>query len=173
MKVRNIFIVFVLSGFWHGANWTFILWGALNAIYFLPLLLLNKNRQHLEVVAEGKNLPSFNEFLNMTTTFGLTLIAWIFFRATNVEHAVNYISEIFSDSLFSIPNFRGMTDALITIVFILFFLVIEWQGRDHQYAIARLGQGWTKTERWGFYYLLVIVVLLHTGKEQQFIYFQF
>ena len=69
MKVRNTFIIFIVSGFWHGANWTFIVWGALNAIYFLPLLLLNKNRTNTDTVAQGKYLPTFKEFFNMVNYF--------------------------------------------------------------------------------------------------------
>jgi D-alanyl-lipoteichoic acid acyltransferase DltB (MBOAT superfamily) len=75
MKVRNTFIIFIVSGFWHGANWTFIVWGALNAIYFLPLLLTNNNRNHLEIVAKGKYLPSAKEILLMLITFALTVFA--------------------------------------------------------------------------------------------------
>ena len=82
MKVRNTFAIFLVSGFWHGANWTFIIWGALNAIYFLPLLLTNNNRKNLGVVAEGKLLPSFRELFAMLITFILTVFAWIFFRYT-------------------------------------------------------------------------------------------
>lgn len=78
MKVRNTFIIFLLSGFWHGANWTFIAWGALNAMYFLPLLLTQNNRANLDIVAQGKNVPSFREFSSMLVTFGLTVFAWIF-----------------------------------------------------------------------------------------------
>ena len=87
MKVRNTFAIFLVSGFWHGANWTFIIWGALNAIYFLPLLLTNNNRKNLGVVAEGKLLPSLRELFAMLTTFRLTVFAWIFFRAENLSHA--------------------------------------------------------------------------------------
>ena len=95
MKVRNTFAIFLVSGFWHGANWTFIIWGALNAIYFLPLLLTNNNRKNLGVVAEGKLLPSIRELFAMLTTFTLTVFAWIFFRAENIGHAFSYIKEIF------------------------------------------------------------------------------
>lgn len=108
MKVRNTFIIFIVSGFWHGANWTFIVWGALNAIYFLPLLLTNNNRNNLETVAQGKLLPSIKELSFIFLTFGLTVFAWIFFRAENIGHAISYISEIFSSSLFTIPKFAGM-----------------------------------------------------------------
>ena len=105
MKVRNTFAIFIVSGFWHGANWTFIVWGALNAIYFLPLLLTNNNRNNLETVAQGKFFPSIKELSFMMLTFGLTVFAWIFFRANNIGHAISYISEILSPSLFSIPKF--------------------------------------------------------------------
>lgn len=173
MKVRNIFIIFIVSGFWHGANWTFIVWGALNAIYFLPLLLLNKNRKNTDLVAEGKSLPTIKEFSQMTLTFGLTVLAWVFFRAENIGHAVNYISEIFSPSLFTIPRFPGRYDALITIVLIVIFIVIEWYGRAGQYAIEKLSVKWKPAMRYALYYAIIISIFWFGGEEQQFIYFQF
>lgn len=117
MKVRNTFAIFLVSGFWHGANWTFIIWGALNAIYFLPLLLTNNNRNNLGVVGEGKLLPSFKELFGMLTTFTLTVFAWIFFRAENLNHAFGYIEGIFSKSIFEIPKFSGKSDSLIVLYF--------------------------------------------------------
>jgi len=84
---RNIFIIFVVSGFWHGANWTFLVWGALNAVYFLPLMLTNKNRSNTDTVAQNKYLPSTKETLQMGLTFLLTIIAWVFFRSESVGHA--------------------------------------------------------------------------------------
>jgi D-alanyl-lipoteichoic acid acyltransferase DltB (MBOAT superfamily) len=173
MKVRNTFIIFIVSGFWHGANWTFVIWGALNALYFLPLLLTKRNRQNLETVAEGGYLPSIKEFSNMALTFGLTVFAWIFFRADNIGHAINYLGEIFSTSLFTIPQFRNSTGAKTTIILILFFVFIEWFGREGQYAIAQLGDKWKKPIRWAFYYAIIVAIFWFGGKEQQFIYFQF
>ena len=105
MKVRNTFIIFLVSGFWHGANWTFVIWGALNAIYFLPLLLLNKNRQNIGVIAGDRFVPSSKELFQMILTFVLTVFSWIFFRANNVSHAINYIKGIFNKSLFEKRNF--------------------------------------------------------------------
>ncbi|MCP4438913.1 MAG: MBOAT family protein [Aureispira sp.] len=169
MRIRNTFIIFIVSGFWHGANWTFIVWGALNAIYFLPLLLFNKNRNNLGIVAEGKYLPSFREVWSMSITFGLTVIAWIFFRAANVGEALGYISEIFSLSLFSMPEVRPSNLLLLIAVFVL----IEWLGREREYAIEQLLLSKPKLLRWSFYLILILFVFLFQGKQQTFIYFQF
>ena len=173
MKVRNTFAIFLVSGFWHGANWTFIIWGALNAIYFLPLLLTNNNRKNLGVVAEGKTLPSFKDIIAMLTTFALIVFSWIFFRADNVDHAFNYISKIFSTSLLEIPIFPGIDKSLIIIILIIIFVLVEWQGRETQYAIKKLGLKWRPQLRYALYYSIIVAIFWYSGKEQQFIYFQF
>lgn len=173
MKVRNTFVIFVVSGFWHGANWTFIVWGALNAIYFLPLLLTNRNRNNLGIVAQGKYLPSLKETGNMLLTFSLTVFAWIFFRAENIGHAMNYVSEIFSLSLFSLPNFEGKRKALTIIILVTFFVFIEWLGREQQYAIANLGRIEKTPIRYAIYYGLILAIIFLIGDGQKFIYFQF
>ncbi len=174
MKVRNTFIIFIVSGFWHGANWTFIVWGALNAIYFLPLMLTNNNRNHLEIVAKGKYFPSLRELFLMLITFGLTVIAWIFFRAESIAHAVNYISEIFSPSLISIPRFSGRGGALTVILLVFGFVIIEWFGREQQYAIARLGLKYGRFVRWAMYaFLIFLTGIFMRSEETPFIYFQF
>ncbi|MCG7859047.1 MBOAT family protein, partial [Flavihumibacter sediminis] len=103
MKLRNTFIIFLVSGFWHGANWTFIFWGFLHAIYYIPLLLSNNNRSNLEIVAKSRILPSFKEVTQIIGTFALVCFAWIFFRANNIQHAFEYIYGIFNRSFFSIP----------------------------------------------------------------------
>ncbi|WP_052592227.1 MBOAT family protein [Aureispira sp. CCB-QB1] len=169
MKVRNTFIIFLVSGFWHGANWTYIVWGLLNAIYFLPLLLTNNNRNNLEMVAQGRWLPSAKEVLGMLTTFALTVLAWIFFRASSIEHAFSYIAGLCSVSLLTIPEVKPIT----TIVMVLIFLVIEWGGREGAYALEKLGLKWQRPLRLLFYYVLGLTVLLFSGQRQEFIYFQF
>ena len=172
-KVRNTFIIFLVSGFWHGANWTFIIWGLLNAIYFLPLLLTNNNRQNLDIVAKGKWFPSLRECHSMLLTFSLTVIAWIFFRAENLSHAWSYISELFSWSLFSTPHFLGRTKVIQLFLIIIGFVIIEWVGRTEKYAIATLGLTWNQMFRHGFYFLLMLLIFFFSGQEQAFIYFQF
>jgi D-alanyl-lipoteichoic acid acyltransferase DltB (MBOAT superfamily) len=168
MKIRNTFIIFIVSGFWHGANWTFIVWGALNALYFLPLLLLNKNRVNTDIVAEDQYLPSIKEFGQIVFTFFLTLVAWVFFRADNVTHAFSYLQHMFTTSLFS--RFEIFPSIILSLVF--FFMVIEWFGRTNKYAIEEV-DFMKRPLRWSFYILLVILLFSFTGEEQQFIYFQF
>jgi hypothetical protein len=174
-KVRNTFIIFLVSGFWHGANWTFIIWGLLNALYIMPSIIFNTNRNNLDIVAQGKYLPSVKELLQIGLTFGLTVFAWIFFRAENVAHALIYISEIFSRSLFTVPIklIKSGHLTMILILLVFFFIIIEWLGRQQQYAIAVIANSWPKAIRYVFYYLLIIGILWFSGKEQQFIYFQF
>ena len=171
MKVRNTFIIFLVSGFWHGASWNFLVWGALNAVYFLPLLLLNKNRSNLDSVAQGRYLPSIKEFLSMLVTFCMTVFAWIFFRAKSISLALSYISGIFSRSIFSAPELTR--DASISLALIVIFLLVEWLGREQQYAIARAGLNWPKPVRWALYYGILLAIFYFAGSEQQFIYFQF
>jgi alginate O-acetyltransferase complex protein AlgI len=169
MSIRNTFIIFVVSGFWHGANWTFIAWGALNAIYFLPLLLTKRNRTNMGIVAEGRFLPSGRELFGMVVTFTLTVFAWIFFRAENIGHAMSFIAEIFSTSLLAAPEVLPYRELGL----IVLFLLIEWIGREDEYAIARIGIKWPRISKWAFYYFLVGAIIVLGDKKQAFIYFQF
>jgi alginate O-acetyltransferase complex protein AlgI len=173
MKVKNTFIIFLVSGFWHGANWTFIVWGALNAFYFLPSLLLKNNRNYLDSVAKGKLLPTMKEFFQISITFGFTVFAWIFFRAENMHHALNYVSKIFSSSLFSNPYFPGIGLAISTICLTIGFVIVEWIGRESQYATQNFMFNWPRPVRWTAYGAIVICIIVFSGGEQQFIYFQF
>ena len=173
MKVRNTFLIFIVSGFWHGANWTFIAWGTLHAIYFLPLLLTNKNRNNLEIVAQGNYLPTARELLQMLSTFTLTVFAWIIFRTNDITHAFHYISEIFSASILKAPKLTDSKEAIITMLLVFIFIFIEWLGRESQFALEHLGLKWKRPLRHALYYTIIIALFWCNGKEQQFIYFQF
>jgi len=173
MRVKNTFIIFLVSGFWHGANWTFIVWGFLNALYIMPSIIFNTNRNNLEIVAKGKHLPSFKEFLAICLTFGLTVSAWVFFRAENVAHALSIFSKILSTSFFKIPYFEDGTKSIPTILFIILFVIIEWLGREQQYAIAHLGVKWKRPLRLAMYYSMIIAIIWFGGQANEFIYFQF
>lgn len=174
MKIRNTFIIFIVSGFWHGANWTYIIWGALNAVYFLPLLLTNNNRNNLEIVAKGRILPSIREFSGIVITFALTVFAWIFFRAETVGDAIGYIAGIFSRSIISMPYLGDIRSAAATIILVIAFIFVEWNGRENNYAIEKFGITWRKPFRWAFYCFMVFVIgMFMQTKETPFVYFQF
>jgi len=175
-KIRNIFIIFIVSGFWHGASWTFIVWGAINALYFLPLFLLKKNRVNLNVAGEGRLFPSIYEFFNITLTFTLTIFAWIFFRAESVSQALSFITHIFTNFHFEIPNILSVGKFHLlscTMVLILIFTAIEWQGREGKYAIERHISNWNIGIKWAFYYFIILAIFIYNKNEQEFIYFQF
>ena len=171
MKVRNTFIIFLVSGFWHGANWTFIVWGGLNALYFLPLLLLKRNRANLGVVAEGRMLPNLRELWQMGTTFLLTVLAWVFFRAESIIIALSFLKGIISQGLLQIPNFGGRTQAAITALFVIGLLVVEWMNRGKDHSLMMLPK--SKTVRYILYYVIVFEIIFNSGSKQEFIYFQF
>ncbi|MDB5123347.1 MAG: hypothetical protein JWP94_1476 [Mucilaginibacter sp.] len=168
-KTRNIFIVFIASALWHGANWTFIAWGLLNAIYIMPSIFLKTNRNNLEIVAKGKILPTFKETLAMVVTFGLIVFSWIFFRAESIGAAFKFISKILSFSLFSIPAVvpKGI------IIFIPILFMVEWAGREHSHALECFGNKGPRLIRLAVYYLLIFVIFYYAGPSQNFIYFQF
>ncbi len=177
-QVKNTFIIFLVSGFWHGANWTFIVWGALNALYFLPVMLLNKNREHLEIVAMGKLVPKFSEFVAMLTTFSLTVFAWIFFRAENLGHAFSYLKKMFSGLLLKSEyvaafNFIFWKVGFVLPVLVLLFFGIEWVGRERNFALKTTAINWPKPLRWTLFSMLLLTILYYAGNEQEFIYFQF
>jgi hypothetical protein len=125
----------------------------------------------LEIVAKGKTLPSIREVFAMTSTFLMVVFGWIFFRANDMNHALNVIKGIFNVSLFESP--RLQESAYLTIFFITFCMIIEWIGRESQYGLERFGLNWYAPLRWLFYAILIACILVLSGVEQHFIYFQF
>ena len=177
MQVRNTLIIFLVSGFWHGANWTFIAWGAYHAVLFLPLLLTNTNRKNRDNIAEGRIFPSAKEAFQIVATFSLVVVGWVFFRADNFAHALDYLSNMFSMSLFSIPEFPNKKHAIKTLALVFSFVCAEWLGRNQQFALERLGRLPSTlpihVAKYAIYYGLIFLILCFIGKEQTFIYFQF
>ena len=165
-QLRNVFAIFLVSGFWHGANWTFIAWGGLNALFFLPLLLTNRNRNNLDELAPNRTFPKFKEILQIVFTFGLTTFAWIFFRAETITDAMAYIQQIFDLSNF-IPNVIRHKKVLPLLVL---FVILEWFSRNQEYVIVL-----DKKYRKVFYLLFAFMILYYSSVEEKssFIYFQF
>lgn len=168
-RVRNTMVIFILSGFWHGANWTFICWGTLNAAYFIPLLIADRNRRNLDTVAAGSLLPNLREAWGMTTTFLLTVLAWVFFRAEDMDAAVTHIGGILSPTLFTVPAVRPFD--VFTII--LFLVAAEWASRTLRHPLELLNRVPWRSARWAVYYGLLAAIIAFGGKEQEFIYFQF
>jgi D-alanyl-lipoteichoic acid acyltransferase DltB (MBOAT superfamily) len=165
--VRNTWIIFLVSGFWHGANWTFVAWGAYHALLFMPLLLLGRNRQYTDIVAKNRVFPTFKEILSMLSTFVLVVVGWIIFRAENIHQAFDYISSICSSSLFSLP-----TMATKALMFSTILIIVEWFGRKNQYAIEKIPVKNTAL-RWSIYFIILILIFYYSGEQNAFIYFQF
>jgi len=172
--IRNTFVIFIVSGFWHGANWTFIFWGSLNALYFLPLLLAKKNRKHLNIVANNSIFPTFKECTQIAFTFSLTVFAWIFFRAQSLSHAIQYIKQLFSLSLFAKPSFPGIHNSLIITGLVMFMLLLEWRGRRYAFPLSGVLLPSSSIVRWSLYsFLIFLIGMFALTKETPFIYFQF
>lgn len=170
LTMRNTLIIFLVSGLWHGANWTFVVWGAFHALLFLPLMLLGRNRRHTDVVAEGRILPSWRETLSMAGTFACVVVGWIIFRADSVGMAVGYIVRMVTEFR---PVFPEHDTAPLIYIAVLF--VAEWVQRDRQFAlqIDRCGVFRHRAVRWLLYYGVFISTFLLAGQQEDFIYFQF
>ncbi len=163
--VRNTFIIFLVSGFWHGANWTFIVWGAFHAFLFLPLILRGKNRKYTDNVATNRMMPTFKELVQISFTFLLAALGWIIFRSDNISQTVQIFSSIFSTSLFQMPVLSK------TFIFVLVMLVVEWINRDKEHPFQINIK--SKLLRYVIYYAVMLTIVIFSGNQETFIYFQF
>ena len=174
--IRNTFIIFLLSGFWHGANWTFIAWGAYHALLFLPLILLGKNRKYTDQVAEGRLLPTWKECGQMLLTFALVVLGWIIFRAPHMPTLFHYLEGMLQwGTLRASYRFFLPDENLVwpTNIFILLMLAVEWFQRNKQHGLE---MSTTNKHNWFhivLYYTLAALIIAYAGEEQAFIYFQF
>ena len=167
--VRNTFVIFLLSGFWHGANWTFIAWGAYHALLFLPLILMGKNRKYRNTVAEDRILPTLKETGQMLLTFILVVIGWIIFRADSIGQAFDYMRYICTSSLFTHPDASGVSGFSVAICIML---IVEWLQRlkMHAFDLSGIKNGIIK---YAFYFITVFFIFALGGHSENFIYFQF
>ena len=180
IAIRNTFIIFLLSGLWHGANWTFVLWGAYHALLFVPLLLLGKNRRYRDTVAtitlsdgaiKTKWLPSLKEAGQMLLTFALVVFGWIIFRATGLKSLATILTTICSDSLLSIPMLMHRQYYIPLAINITILLIVEWLNRTQAHGLKILPNN--PIIRTLIYYGIFLLMFFYTGKNETFIYFQF
>jgi len=166
---RNIFIIFIVSGFWHGANWTFIIWGVLNALYFIPIFLIKKNRKNLDTVAQGKTFPNFSELISVLITFFLVVIGWVFFRADNITIALKYIKKLFSFDFHNAVQYLSIERyAPELMILISIFIIVEWNSREKEHPF--FGK-WINLKL--VLTILGIITLGIYSDVTDFIYFQF
>jgi D-alanyl-lipoteichoic acid acyltransferase DltB (MBOAT superfamily) len=176
-KILNVFIIFVVSGFWHGANWTFIMWGLLNAIFVLPSLLTKSKNNSTEIVALHTKLPSFYESIQLFTTFSLVCLIFIVFRAPSITMSYNYYFTLFTDlfnksSIIGAYNYLYWEVGMILPCLILLLFLIEWVGRKRKSPLTILSKFNYKINFF-IYTFLIMLILFFSGKESDFIYFQF
>jgi alginate O-acetyltransferase complex protein AlgI len=169
--IRNTFIIFLVSGFWHGASWNFIAWGFIHACGFLPLLLLKQNRRYTtNVVAEGKFLPSLKEVFQMIFTFSFITVAWVFFRSAGIIKAIAFFNAIFVKSN---TNFFHNSFSIINIklsILISILILSDWFLRNNE---RELKMPENKNTRFIIYLVVIYIVIVSFQDEQSFIYFQF
>ena len=178
IAIRNTFVIFLLSGLWHGANWTFMLWGAYHALLFVPLLVMNKNRRYRDTVAtitmpdgtiKAKWLPSLKEAGQMLVTFALAVVGWIIFRATGMKTLMAWMTGICDSSLFSMPLM--IENSVMLFISICIMLLVEWINRNKEHGLQLAVR--YKWLRLLIYYVLIFWCIFNMGQEQTFIYFQF
>ena len=168
MKIRNTFIIFIVSGFWHGANWTYVVWGFINAIYFLPLLLSNSNRDNMDEIQLKFNFDSVKVIMSILYTFLLTCIAWIFFRAKTITDAVLYIKRIFSNRDFSFQFLENERYSYELVALIGLFVLVEWNNRNKVEPLSG------KRSLLKVTFAIAAIMVFGTFSDyKEFIYFQF
>lgn len=164
--IRNIFVIFLLSGLWHGANWTFITWGIYHGLLFIPLLLINKKKQPVQ--------SGLRSFISMLVTFGFVTLGWIIFRADTLSVAFDYIGDIFSGSLLKVPKVSGANNvtAMLSLVFIFLLLVVEWMNRNKTFGLD-IDNIRSSFVRYSIYAGILFVIYFFGADSSNFIYFQF
>ena len=168
-KIRNTIIVFLTSGLWHGANWTYVVWGAYHALLFVPLILTGDNKKYSGVVAEGRKLPSFKDSLQICSTFMLVVLGWIIFRSSDINQALGYIARLFDSSILSTPS--DPLTLLKLIIFCVILIIIEWIQRTKEHGLDLLIK--SPVLRFVIYFLVFFITVAGTGNPVTFIYFQF
>lgn len=170
-RIRNTFVVFMISGLWHGANWTFVFWGAFHAVLFLPLLLREKNRRYIDCVADDRILPSFNEFLRMICTFMLAVIGWAIFRASSATELGHWSSMMFNPSSWFSSAYAVPEKLPAALVAVGLMTIIEWFNRKELFGFSIYPSN--AFLRWLCYFVVASLIMLYTPGAQEFIYFQF
>ena len=160
---RNTMAIFLVSGLWHGANWTFVCWGAYHALLFLPYMLLGKTK-----VDSSLERMTMAKFVGITLTFCLVVIGWVIFRSSNITEALCYLTSMFSNGAVG-----DTSVSLVSYRFIAILLVVEWISRNFEQPFSMVHKIRFAAVRFAFYIIAVLLVLVFAAPSQGFIYFQF
>ena len=168
VTIRNTMIIFAVCGFWHGASWTFVVWGIYHGLLFIPLILTGGNKRYKGVICENSVLPSLREIGGVIMTFIAVMFGWILFRSETISQGAGYICGIFDASLFSIPGFINIKVLILTI----FMFIVEWHGRKHEFAfnVEAIRSAWVRR---GIYLFVLLLIFLFGRTSESFIYFNF
>ena len=170
--IRNVYVVWAISGLWHGAAWTFVCWGLFHATLLAVYNLLGINTKYKEVAAAGRTFPSIKELAQMSLTFLLAVIGWIIFRAESMGQAVDYFHAMVTNPFYKPTMLYGIR----YVAFAFLLLAVEWLQRDKQHALQISGDNiFTRNAavRYAFYIIFAMLSLGMAGTQSDFIYFQF
>ena len=169
--IRNVYIVWGISGLWHGANWTFVYWGFFHATLLAIYNIFGINTKYKNVVAYSRYLPNVKELFQMALTFVLAVIGWIIFRAESITQAVDYLNAMCCNQFFDASLLHGKVSLCLSFA----LLAIEWLQRGKQHALQFANNRFFNMRfiRWSLYIIIYIFIISFTGEGQTFIYFQF
>jgi len=176
-SIRNIFIIFLVSGLWHGANITFVIWGFAHSILYIPLFLVGNNRKY-DDVSFSKIKTNFKELYNIFFTFIAVMVSWVFFRSDTIVDSINYLKIMFGKTLLENPRNDLLQlsigpDIIIDTIILFLFILIEFIQKDKKSIFDIFSSNTHFIYRWTVYYLVLVTILLRYNDGNNFIYFQF
>ena len=172
-SVRNLLAVFLISGFWHGANWTYVAWGAVNAAYVIPVFLSKGKGKYPHIVAYNRVFPSFMEVVKILWMNLLLIFSWPFFRGENLDHTFEFLGDMFDASFFTMPYLTPSNPGWPFLIVLALFFVADWMGRHGEYGLGGWIMRMSRPVRWMTYLCLIMLIFYFSGTTQPFLYFQF
>jgi D-alanyl-lipoteichoic acid acyltransferase DltB (MBOAT superfamily) len=171
-QTRNIFVIFLLSGFWHGANWNYVGWGFVNACYFIPGIIRGKREIWYERLLKPDFKGRMLEMGLMLFTFIQIMMSLVVFRNTSIGNMLLYMKNMYVGdwSLAIPPTLIGFNK---TMLLVASFFIVEWYARHKEHPLEQLHMSVTRPIRWTIYYAILLLIAWFAGHQQQFIYFQF
>ena len=174
VKIRNTFVIFLVSGFWHGANWTFIAWGFFHALFFIPLLLKNNNRKHVENISSNNYFPTLREFFQMLSTFTIVMFLWIIFRSNSLTDTYLYFIKMFDFSTLLNPPTKALSSGWGWYILLILFILMDWFSKNKLHGLYFLDTIKSQTYRYAVYITFILILIYFSSTQPaSFIYFQF